>query len=405
VNDGSNPKAILLGGGAIAVSVARSLGRATIPVIALGDAGWDLVAQSRYCRTFVDLGSGEGVQERWLEWLLSQRSERAVILPCNDDGLELVARKREVLVEHGYQSMEANEQAVLAMLNKNRTYELAREAGVDAPRTATVQGIETVDAALERIGMTFPCALKPLHSHLFARHYGLSQKVFIVRNREELDTVLADVSRHHLEMLLTEIIPGRDDAHVSFWTYLDEGGQPLFRFTKRKLRQYPSEFGLGCYHVTEWNPFVAEIGLRFCKQVGIRGIAIVEFKRDQRDGRFKLIECNARFPLAIEILRCAGIDLSLLAYNRVLKRSTPTPGAARTGIYLWFPIEDVRALAEYRRRGEISVTGWCASVWHRQHFPIWSFADPGPAIASYRRLFRGALVRASRWARARRGVF
>ena len=390
----------MLGGGPIAVSVTRSLGRATIPVLALGDRSWDTVHKSRYCTTFVDLGSGEGVQERWLEWLLSKPSEGAVVLACSDDGIELVARRREPLVEHGYNPMEANDRALLAMLDKRRTYELSREAGVDAPRVATIHGIEGVDGALEAVGRTFPCALKPLHSHLFARYYGLNQKAFVVRDRRELDAVFIEVSQHRLEMMLTEIIPGRDDGHVSFWTYLDETGLPLFRFTKRKLRQYPPGFGLGCYHVTEWNPLVAELGSRFCKQVGIQGIAIVEFKLDQRDGRFKLIECNSRFPLAIEILCRAGIDLPLLAYNRVLKRSNCGFMTARTGVYLWFPVEDVRALPEYRRRGEITAFAWCASVLRRQHFPIWSVADPGPAIANYRRLLRRALVHARRRARA-----
>jgi hypothetical protein len=94
------PPAVLLGGEAIAVSAARSLG-AGVRVYALGDAKFDAVAHCRYCDTFVDLGSGEGVQERWLEWLQKEGPRGAVILPCNDDGLEMIARNRQLLTDLG----------------------------------------------------------------------------------------------------------------------------------------------------------------------------------------------------------------------------------------------------------------------------------------------------------------
>jgi len=120
---------ILLGGQSIAVSVALSLGRAGLSVTALGDGGFDTVGSSRYCSTFVDLGSGQGVQERWLDWLLARPSSDAVIVPCNDDGSELVARNRSLLVGAGYRPAELSDEVALTMLDKQRTYELAREAG------------------------------------------------------------------------------------------------------------------------------------------------------------------------------------------------------------------------------------------------------------------------------------
>ena len=65
---GSNPPAVLLGGSANAVSVARSLWAAGVPVVALGHAD-SPVRHSRACDAFVDLGRDDGVQQRWLRWL------------------------------------------------------------------------------------------------------------------------------------------------------------------------------------------------------------------------------------------------------------------------------------------------------------------------------------------------
>ena len=62
-------------------------------------------------------------------------------------------------------------------------------------------------------------------------------------------------------------------------------------------RVYPVTSGPGCHHITDWIPELREPALRLFRQAGLRGLANVEFKRDDRDGQLKLIECNARFPL------------------------------------------------------------------------------------------------------------
>ncbi len=243
--------AVLLGGGIIAVSVARGLGAADVPVLALGDARTDLVKHSRFCTSFVDLGSGDGVQERWLEWLSERPIGDAVVLPCCDDGLELVARHRATLTSNGYLPIESNDEVVLAMLDKLKTYALAKNAGVEVPRHFALEDIGKLDLALAESGVGFPCALKPLHSHLFARHFGSDQKVFLARDRAELEGGCERIAAHRLQMMVTEIIPGPEDAFYSLHTYLDENGRPLAQVTKRKLRQHPVGFGMGSYAVTD----------------------------------------------------------------------------------------------------------------------------------------------------------
>ena len=382
---------ILLGGQSIAVCVGRSVGRAGVSVTALGDGRFDSVGASRYCTTFVDLGSGHGVQERWLDWLRARPRSEAVIFPCNDDGIELVARNRPLLVASGYLPAELNDEVALATLDKQRAYELAREAGVATPRTMVTRTPEDAQHAADELG--YPCALKPLHSHLFARHFGLTRKLLLADTRDEVGRIVRETQALGLEMLLTEIIPGPDDLLGSYWTYRTADGSFLFDFTKRKLRQYPTHFGLGTYHVTDRNPAIVEAGRRFCTGLDVQGIAIVEFKLDSRDGLPKLIECNQRFTLAIELLRHAGIDLAWLAYQRVVEVDPGRIEGYRTGVRLWFPKEDMRAFASYRSRGELTAGSWLASLLHRQHFSLFSPTDPLPSIVSGRRFLGRVFAR------------
>lgn len=381
------PPAILLGGGVTALSAARNLAAAGVEVHALGHRV-DPVQHSRACASFTDVGSGQGVQDRCLAWLEELRHPGAVLLPCDDNSLNLIACRRDQLVAMGYRPVESDDRLVLAMLDKERTYGLARDLGVPVPRTVRLSRREDAAQALAEIPP--PCALKPLHAHHFAAHFGIHRKVVLVERPAQLERALAEMEQLGVEMLLTEIIPGRDDSFVSYYTYLDAAGEPLFHFTKRKLRQYPVGFGLVCYQVTEWHPDAAELGLRFMQGVGIRGAAYVELKRDARDGRFKLIECNHRFSASNALVTAAGVDVPLVAYRCAAGMPPPRIEGFRTGLRMWHVVEDLRAAPEYRRRGEWTLWQWARSLLRRQRFVLWKRDDPRPsAVAAFRYAARG----------------
>jgi predicted ATP-grasp superfamily ATP-dependent carboligase/CelD/BcsL family acetyltransferase involved in cellulose biosynthesis len=368
--------AVILGGSVNAVSVARSLGGAGVTVLALGRPQ-SPVRFSRFCSEFHAF-DGLEVQPAWLEWL--ERSPReAVLLPCDDEGLELIARNRSRLTALGYRPFEANDDVLLAMLDKQATYELARAAGIEAPWTIEIRGCDAVPGGPEP---TFPCAVKPIHSHVFQQRAVKPVKALVVATETELEEALAYVRELDVDAIVTEIIPGGDDQLCSYYSYLDVAGQPLLHLTKRKLRQYPPGFGLGCYHITDHNPEVARLGLAFFQSAGVRGLANVEFKRDARDGRLKLIECNHRFTAANEQLRAAGMDLALFVYSRLAGIPGPDVSRYRAGVRLWYPIQDTRTFLARNRDGDLELSTWLSSLLHRQRFPLFSRSDARPSLAA-----------------------
>lgn len=76
---------------------------------------------------------------------------------------------------------------------------------------------------------------------------------------------------------------------------MTEDGAALFDFTKRTPRRYPKNTGLGGYHVTCPVEGIREPALKLLRHVGYQGLAHVEFKHDEVDAEYKLIECNGRF--------------------------------------------------------------------------------------------------------------
>lgn len=370
------PPVLLLGGTVNALCIARSLSRAGIEVHAFADGlSPSLVRHSRYVRTFREVRGPATAQHEWLEWLPFGPSG-AVALPCSDPGMELVARHRELLLDLGYAPIEANDEIALDLLDKARTYALAEKTGIEVPCTRTVRSSEDIDDWVS--SGEFPCALKPLHSHTSVNRIGA--KVLIAHDAASLRAHAARLFDMGIESLITEIVTGDESTHCSYYGYLDADGEPVGEFTKRKLRQYPPHFGWGCYHVTSWEPAAAELGLRFLQGIGARGMNVVEFKREARDGRLKLIECNPRMTAAIELVRLDGADFPRLAYERAAgktgKRFAPRPTGRRT----WHPVADTRAFFALHREGELSTLDWAVTLRPPLHLPIADLLDPVPSV-------------------------
>lgn len=389
------PPAILLGGEMIALSAGRSLTAAGIEVHGLGHQD-DPLRYSRDRHSFTAIRMGADAKEQFMA-ALEQGPREGVVIPCSDDGLELIATERATLTEMGYVPVEANDEVLLAMLDKEKTFELASAAGIEAPWVKTVRSPQEAKTAAARV--KFPCALKPRHSHRFAHQFA-SGKAFVVNDEAELEAALARTLAAGVEMMITEIVPGPDADTCSYYSYIDQDGRPLFDVTKRKLRQFPPWWGLGCFHVTDWIPEVAEVGLAFFQGVGVRGMANVEFKRDERDGRLKLIECNHRLTAATEQLRRAGADMPLFTYKKTLGLSVPASLPYRSGVGYWYPLADARAFLRYRAAGEWSLGQWLRSIARPQTFPLASIRDPMPSIVAILRraqaFLSARLPRASR---------
>jgi D-aspartate ligase len=371
--------AVVLGGAVAALAVARSLWHSGVRVDLLADGSKSPARHSRACRRYVPPADSEAVSDGWMTWLQND-SEPSVLLPCSDEGVEFISRHRVELEAAGHRAWEANDEGSLNMLDKARAYEIARGAGVGAPRTLTVTSL----AELEGLDFPFPCGIKPLYAHRFRRQFKTNAKGVTVATAEQARLVLAPALQAGHPMLITEVIGGPDDQYRSYFTYIDEHGESLLSFTKRKLRQYPTHFGLGCYHLTEWNPEVARLGFQFTRAAGLRGLVNMEFKPDPRDGELKLIECNPRFTEVTGQVRAAGIDLALLAYNRLLGLPLPPTDSFKDHLAMWYPVDDIRAFREYRRQGELTTAAWLRTLAHRQVPLIFSWRDPEPSLHIWR---------------------
>jgi D-aspartate ligase len=323
------------------------------------------------------------MDEFWTDLLLSHNHEclrGSLIITCCDAAIEFVALNQHKLSEN-YLLDDAKSEMQIALLDKKKTLELASRAGVGAPQFW--QADSEVDLVDIRKSVQFPVMVKPLASHKFVEVFG--RKLFIIESSfDELVEKVRHSWANNLDVMVVEMIPGPDSLLSSYYTYIDANNNTCFDYTKRIIRRYPVNRGLACYHASQWLPETAEAGRKFFEGIGFTGLGNVEFKRDLRDNQLKIIESNARFTAAQELVIQSGAPIDLIYYCNATGQPAPSFGNYSNGLTYWYGLRDFLAFVEMNRNGQLGFFQWIKSLFPLNHVaPLHSLSDPLPTFGAF----------------------
>lgn len=328
--DGRNDKpVVVLSGHTMALAVVRALGEAGVPVFVLHYDPRDMAHVSRHVKGAFLVPDPNRDEEAFVEAVArhGQRFRGAMLLPASDETTLAVSRWKADLTSH-YVVACTDWEVTRNFIEKRRTYELAARAGVATPETVVPATSDEARAFAGRVG--FPLLVKPSQSHRFYDRF--KRKMTVVGDEAELERHLAEAQGAGLEVLLQEIVPGSDTAVVNYNAYAWHG-EALVEFTARQVRKAPPRFGSPRVVVSERIPEVMEPGRAVLRALGFQGFACSEFKRDARDGRYRIVDVNGRPNLSgLLAVRC-GINFPLLHYRHLMYGELPSAAGFAEGVY------------------------------------------------------------------------
>lgn len=394
--DTSHTPAILLGSSVNGLSFARSLGRRGIPVLLL-DSKRLYGSYSRYA-TFVALPDSEDEPDIWLDALLlvaARLPHKAVLFPTADPYVLLLSKHQEQLRPH-FHFIVPGLETVEHVLNKRLQYTLAQSAGIPIPDTWFP---ETVSEVRDLAPMLpYPCILKPYQSYV-GRRAVPGSKVWRINTASELVSAFERLSTASAPFLIQEIVPGPESNLYGYLSFWDADGDELAWASKRKLRQFPPNFGDGSLQVAVDAPEVVRLSRRLLSVFNYRGFASVEYKLDPRDGTYRLMEINPRTVSGNQLAIESGVDLPWLGYQYLLDRPLPSTGF-RSGARLINEEWDIQAYFALRRTGQLTFGAWRRSF-TGAHPAIAALDDPLPILMGLLRFLKLTVLRVGRPDRAR----
>jgi len=379
-----------------ALAATRSLGRFGHFVVNVSDRYPSLAGASRYSsiaeRCPIPADDPEAFLAAIIE--LAGRQRIDVVLPMTEISTLLLTRHRDCLPSNcrlPYPSYDSVRRAS----NKAECLELARSLGVPVPESRTVSSPAAAQDAID--ALQFPVVIKPACSRVLTAAGWISNSVSYAAEAGALRRRLSALPAESYPVLLQERIAG---PGIGVFMLFDRG-RSIACFSHRRLREKPPSGGVSVLSESiDVDPVAADHAERLLRSLEWHGPAMIEFKRDERDGSFRLMEINARFWGSLQLAIDAGVDFPALLVDVAMGTAAAHPPSFRTGVRCrWLSGDlDSLLLILLKRNRQLNLPtshpGRLKSLWNflrpsasDVRYEIERWDDLGPARLEWRRRF------------------
>ncbi len=401
----SSRHAIVLGLSPAGLYLVREFVDAGLAVTAVHDGASGSLA-SRYLRRcrIVRL-EGDGELE---EFLLAETAGAVPVFPTADRYIAFLSSRTELFSGRLlFPGCYAPDRFSL-FLDKERFYGVCADAGVAFP--ARLPLAEAGDGS----AVGFPLLVKPGRLHEVTDVMA-GKKVFRCTSPEELAELRKRLPAGRGGWIAQEIVEGADTDIICIGgVRRGADGSLSALIAGRKLRQFPPGFGTAsALHISS-DAMLPELLCStelILERLGLTGFFEIEFKRDRKDGVWKVFEVNPRSALWFQGARAAGVPLALEALEELGRSGAagvpvggtvrnPEPGPETIPPVLWRAgVKDlaVRLFYLLRRGGKrfpapdrSLVRSACGA---RNAWAYGERGDWGPAVRELFSLFRKVLRR------------
>jgi len=292
-----------------ALAVARVLGRQGVPVYGIVEDGCTPLAVSRYLtKAFIwdrrPSDSASFVKE--MAAIAAQIGSRAIVIPMDDLSAVCVAENAVSLAEW-FIVPPVRPQTPARLANKLCLSALCAELAIPTARTVAPKCFDEVKEFVQ--SSRFPVVVKASEQWHPVNHAFCTK---VIETREELFSLCERYDYQSERILIQEHIPGED------WIvhgYYNSNANVSLTFTGRKTCGYPNGAGSTAMGLSVDNGTLRQQSETLLKAVDYSGIIDMDWRRDSRDGQYRLLDCNPRVGQNFRMFENeAGIDVVLAQY-------------------------------------------------------------------------------------------
>lgn len=370
--------AIVFGGDINGLGVTRNLGKVGIRVYCVTERV-DPAAFSRRCHKRIVIPNyreRRDLVKSFLQGFSRKTSSRPVIFATDDIGTLMLSELANTLKDD-YTFVMPNREVAETLVVKSKFYDSLAKASVPFPRVYKLDEFGSMENLKKSV--RYPLFIRPSISPRFSRVF--KRKGFIAANEKELDYYYSLASRQKIEVLFQEIILGPDTRQFGISGLFGKAGEPLAFFGYHRLRGWPVMFGnsslMESWPISELSK-MQSILIRYLRSIGYHGIMDAEFKKDNRDNQFKLLEVNARSWWQNSFPTKCGQNIILKAYLDAIGQKIKPSEEYAAGIKWVDALGDLRSSIQ---NGGIMRLKWFKSLSGIRDFAFFDISDPLPFLS------------------------
>jgi predicted ATP-grasp superfamily ATP-dependent carboligase len=368
--------AVVVGGDYQGLGIVRSLGRLGVPVCVVDDER-SIARFSRYTKHAIHVADLRD-ERRTVETLLALGSrlglEGWVLYPTREETVAAFSRHRAELTAF-FRVPTPDWDAVKWAWDKRNTYRLAEDLGIPVPRT----WYPRARADLAEIDGEFPLVVKPAIKEHFV--YATKAKAWRADSRAELEERFERAAAlcEDGEVMVQQLLPG-DGSHQFAYCAFFKDGAAVGSMVARRWRQHPPEFGRASTYVETVDlPELETLSERFLQAIGYYGLIELEYKHDPRDGRFKLLDVNARTWGYHTLGPRSGVDFTAMLFADQIGQAVE-PRRSTTGVRWIRLATDLPTAAVELVRGRLDWRAYLRSLRCFQEESVFSRDDLLPGL-------------------------
>lgn len=322
-----------------AIDVVRSLGKRGIHVESVVKAGKPPASYSRYLaasHVFPLDGNDMEPSIAFLEQLARQNRYDAIIA-AGLDGFRILSCGLERLSAHAAVPVSSWPLFVIAE-DKADTTLFGERVGVPTPITYYPDGLDDLERFRD---IPYPVVVKARRGqghYAYAGNFEELRDVVYPQICAEVEDQLAE----GVYPILQEFIIGK--AH-GFYALMNHG-EVVAYFMHERIHEVPPTGGPSAMAKSFYDEELIAAGSRMLRELKWHGVAMVEFKKDVKDGQYKLIEINPKFWGSLGLSIATGVDFPYLLTQMAVDGDARPVEMPRTPVtYQWLSMDIAHSIA------------------------------------------------------------
>ena len=292
------------------------------------DLAWDLnwldhTFKSRHINQMIQIPSAETDPEGYIQGLLERLDQTPydLILPFGNHACRQVVLAQQRIARKTRFLLPSIDNHSIAF-DKALTYRHCLRHGIHVPQTISVnEKTRFLDGDLSTL--QFPLVIKTKSGT------GVREGVRFVEKQEDFEKNFSEVFRVYEKHgfnenylpIIQEFIPGLiHDACVAA-----REGEIIAYLSQVRHLMYPVMGGVGAINYTTHNEELREIVTGLVKSLHWSGPAQIEFKYDERDQQFKLIEINPKLWGTLDLSIRSGVSFPRIIRDTLIARPIEPP--------------------------------------------------------------------------------